>query len=284
MRLLLSFFVCLLLLGSDNLLFAQNGNNYIRVGASVGMSHYQGDLSDYTTAFKDTEPGFGLMAAVHFSPMWSARLTLYHGWIKGADINSNQEIRKNRNLSFRSPLTELSAQLVVDLIANDRSYLYRPKFTPYLFGGLALFAFNPRTQLNGEWIELQPLGTEGQYLPDPNNVYPDPYNLVQLSVPVGFGVRYALTDIINIEAEVGIRYTFTDYMDDLSGYHPNLEDLFAQNPVAATLSNRSEPDLIPNVRASGTIRGGPTVDDYYAYTNVTVSFILDRVKCPSIRF
>lgn len=261
---------------------AQLREGYMRVGVSAGIMNYQGDLSDdHLSTLLAAQPGFGIMGAYHFSSIFSARLSLMRGWIKGDDAKSDRIGKVRRNLSFRAPITELSAQLVMDFVPTNRSYSYRPKLTPYGFAGISVFAFNPKAKLNGEWIELQPLGTEGQYLPDPDNSYPNPYNLAQISVPVGFGLRYAIGRQWNLEFEAGMRKTWTDHLDDVSSNYPNLENLHAQNPTAALLSSRTDLNEFPIGNPPGSIRGNPANDDWYVYTNITVSFIIDQVRCPS---
>lgn len=257
-------------------------NAYFRVGASIGAMNYQGDLAGSINSIVFTQPAFGVTASYHFSPHWSFRGSLIQGWITADDAKGATPSVKARNLSFRSSITELNAQLVLDLLPTVRSYRHRPNATPYLFGGLGLFVFNPKAQLNGQWIELQPLGTEGQFLPDPNNEYTDPYSLVQVTVPFGAGVRFKINDIINLELESGLRMTFTDYLDDVSTNYPDLNDLRAQNPTAALLSLR-DPGQSTGADFSGRIRGNPLSNDWYAYSAVTVSFIIDPIRCPRIR-
>jgi len=265
-------------------LWAQLREGYLRVGVSMGITNYQGDLSDdHLSTLLAARPGFGITGSYHFSSVLSARLSLFHGRIEGKDANSNRPGKVRRNLSFRSSITEVSGQLVFDFIPTDRSYEYRPKLTPYGFMGISVFTFNPQAQLNGQWIELQPLGTEGQYLPDPDNRYPDPYNLAQISIPLGFGLRYAVGRLWNIELESGVRKTWTDYLDDVSTFYVDQENLQAQNPLAALLSSRTDLSQFPEGNPAGSIRGNPDNGDWYVYTNISISFIIDQVRCPSFR-
>ena len=82
--------------------------------------------------------------------------------------------RYQRNLSFRNRVKELSVVASFDLFENDATYISRVKWTPYAFLGVSAFLHNPQglvpeNDLNGnplpqagEWVDLQPLGTEGQ--------------------------------------------------------------------------------------------------------------------------
>lgn len=262
---------------------AQFRYGYFKVGVSAGPTHYLGDLDDDLT-FKFTRPGFGISGSYRFNPFMTARLGFYQGWMSATDEVSNNGARNRRNLSFRSPITEGSFTVSFDFLPTDRQYNYRPLYTPYVFGGVALFQFNPQAQLNGQWYDLQPLGTEGQFLPDPNGVYPEPYRLTQFAIPLGAGVRFAIAKKFDLEIETGFRKTFTDYLDDVSGRYPDIEALRAQNPVAALLSDRIDLVTYPQGAAAvNGIRGDRTQQDWYIYTNVRLSFILDWVKCPQFR-
>lgn len=277
--------VCLLILFlafhvSFNSSFAQLRRSYTRVGAFVGISNYQGDLSGTNIdAVQFTRPAIGIMAAKQFTSVLGIRLALTQGWLFADDNQTSTSEAITRRLSFRTSITEISCILTLDLIPTNRDFQYRPLFTPYVFGGVGVFAFNPQTEFAGNFVDLQPLGTEGQFLPDPLNEYPDPYRLVQASFPVGFGIKFVLNRQLSLEVETGIRVTMTDYIDDVSTFYPDLEELRAQRSLAAILSYRGEPD---NIRA-GAQRGGQDVNDYYAFTGVTISYILDFVKCPMFR-
>ena len=90
-----------------------------------------------------------------------------------------------------------------------------------------MFNFNPQARkfdtntpfdndgnlTNNEWLDLQPLGTEGQY----SSQYPekDPYQLIQFAIPVGIGFKVSLSEKFSMAIEYGLRKTFTDYIDDV---------------------------------------------------------------------
>lgn len=261
---------------------AQFRYGYFRVGVSAGSTNYLGDLDDDFT-FKYTKPGFGVNGSYRMNPFMTARLGFFRGWASATDANSTNLARNRRNLSFRTNITEFNATVVFDFISTDRSYAYRPPFTPYVFGGVALFSFNPQAELAGQWYELQPLGTEGQFLPNQGE-YPEPYDLTQFSFPLGAGLRFAVGRKWDIEIETGFRKTFTDYLDDVSGLYPDMEELRAQNPVSALLSDRIDRNVYPEGAAFiNGIRGDQTQTDWYIFTSVRVNFILDWVKCPTFR-
>jgi hypothetical protein len=139
----------------------------------------------------------------------------------------------------------------------------RPMFSPYVFGGIAGFHHNPKAVYNNQWYELQPLSTEGQ----------TPYGLYQLAIPGGVGAIVYLTDAISIGIEGGLRKTFTDYLDDVSGTYVDVNELRETNPIAAGLAYRTpeymdvDPLDMPN--PIGNIRGNAKRRDVYFFTGLT---------------
>lgn len=283
MKVFRTLVVFLALAVTGKMLDAQAQTTYFYVGAAAGTTNYKGDLDDNFT-LKFTKPGLVLLGGLKFNSHMSLRLSFAQGWMSAADSEAARDIpRRRRNLSFRSPLEEISAQLVYEFFANNRKYKYRPQFTPYVFGGVAIFRFNPQAKLGNDWYDLQPMGTEGQFLPSCTDC-PEPYKLVQVSIPMGVGIRYRLTDKIDLNLELGVRKTFTDYMDDVSGEYPDMDALLASNPNAYLLSDRIDRAVYPlGAKWYNGIRGDKNQNDMYVLTMVSATYILDWVKCPKFR-
>lgn len=217
---------------------------YSSAGFGIGTSSYYGDMASYTTPFRST---FGMMRwsvtgnyTRHFTPRLAARASFTYARIVGDDYEMNKKdptnIRFPRNLSFRNDLKEFAVVGIYKLTPDSRSYDRRPQFGAYLFGGIAAVAHNPKAkdETTDEWVKLQPLGTEGQGRPG----FAKPYSLIQLAIPIGIGVRYKINDRFDVGAELGFRFTFTDYLDDVAGAYVG-EAVFANDPLALKMSNRS---------------------------------------------
>jgi hypothetical protein len=260
---------------------AQPSVNYFSAGINAGATNYMGDIDDDLTP-KFTKPGVGIFGMYRFHPHMSARLQIFQGWAGADDEKSSDASRSLRNLSFRTGITEASAHIVYEFFGNTRKYIYRPRYTPYLFAGIGMFYFNPQAQLMGNWENLQPLGTEGQFLPVDKN-YPEPYKLIQFTIPFGGGLRYRLNRKMDIYLETGVRKTFTDYLDDVSGVYPDMDALLAQNPKAFLLSDRSDRAIVAGGIGENQIRGFAEQKDWYIYTNIGIGYILDWVKCPKFK-
>ncbi|MCE6988847.1 DUF6089 family protein [Dyadobacter sp. CY323] len=297
---------------------------YSTVGFGIGTSNYYGDMAPYrrlpASTFAMMRWSVGGNYTRHFTPRLAARASFIYARIAGDDYIMNRGSKHEanifyaRNLHFRNDLKEFSVQGIFKLTPDNRSYDRRPQLGAYLFAGVALTAHNPKAldSLEGDWIKLQPLGTEGQG----NEGYAKPYSLVQFAIPFGIGVRYKINSKFDISAELGYRKTFTDYLDDAHGNYAD-PALFADNPLAMTLSNRTTEqfaarkgaDRTESLRkflqvnytldtndplaalpttgfgAPGTPRGNsPTYTDNYLFGMIHIHYMLpSQIKCPPLR-
>lgn len=243
--------------------YAQSGTE---LGVMGGVSLYSGDLSpqEFGVYFNEVNPAFGAFSRFNLGRTVALRLGVSIGNIEGDDMETGRE---SRGLSFRSRLTEFSLIGEVNLFKLGR-YQNRGMI-PYLFGGGAVFRFNPEAEFDGDFVELQPLGTEGQGLPG----YEEPYKLTQFAIPMGVGVKFLLNDQITLGFEFGGRKTFTDHLDDVSDALVNYSDVLEGNgELAAALSNPSIVD--PDANSDAYRRGGQ-YDDWYYFGGVMLSFRLN---------
>ena len=242
------------------------------VGGFVGISNYMGDLQQTRFETAENHMAYGAFARWYFNNALGVKAHFYKGRISGSDANYEGLLVRERNLHFESPIYELGVQMEVSFSQFGEGEVRVA--APYCFVGASLFYFNPKTLYEDEWVALQPLGTEGQRI---DEVGESPYNLIQWSIPIGVGFNLNLGKRSNIGFEIGIRKTFTDYLDDVSGYYPDIELLSNENPVAAELSFRSPEFLgeeLPN--PIGEARGNPETLDFYFFGGVTFSTILAR--------
>lgn len=241
----------------------------------AGTSNYQGDMMEKRYSMRNSKMVLGIGGSYILNGHFRVR-----GLISLAKLGANDQYATDpsliaRNLNFSTSLTELSLTVHYDLL--DLDYF---KFTPYLFGGVAVFHFNPYTNdsVYGK-VFLKPLSTEGQGLA----LYPDrkPYSLTQISFPIGAGIRFRVNDNIAIAWEVGLRKTNTDYLDDLSTTYVDQAYLLSQKgQVAVDLAYRGDevknnPGVYP---ADGTVRGGASYKDWYYFSGVTATFKVNAGK------
>ena len=247
--------------------FSQN----IHVGIFGGLAAYQGDLTDKVIPKKVTNGAIGVTVNYELTPQIMLRGGFTYSIIGGADRFAHDDSMLARNLAFETHLTEFSAIGEYYFFNLDEQ-----KFSPYVFGGLAVFHFNPYAY-NGTTnkIFLKPLSTEGEGL----SAYPDrkPYALTQLALPFGAGVKYAFNDRVRLGLELGIRKLFTDYLDDVSSRYVDAADLLAdRGQLAVDMSYRGDelPGGNPNYPAKGAQRGGVKHKDSYYFLGLHLTYRL----------
>lgn len=277
------------------LLLAQATFAQFHLGVFAGGANYIGDLND--KPFKKMKPTIGLSLNYEVSDRFMIRTGLNLAKVEGGDPYSGSTfLKQNRNLSFSSRITEFN--LMGELTTFN---LYNIRWSPYFFGGIAVYHFNPYVKDSFNKIFLQPLSTEGQGL----SIYPQrkPYNLTQFAIPFGGGIKYNINENIRLGLELGFRRLFTDYLDDVSGNYADEATLLAERgPRAVQYAYRG--DEVPGETTSYPDAGYPTKDaqrgnsktkDWYYFTGLHLTFRLGsgygkteasgkrgRYGCPSV--
>jgi hypothetical protein len=242
-----------------------------QVGFFGGVTNYQGDLVDKFYVSRFTRPALGVTANYEFSERLIGRAGFTYGKVSGDDqFNNTKDYLKLRNLSFESSILEFSllAEYNVFNLSNIR-------WTPYVFGGLAIYRFNPYTyDSQNNKVFLKPLSTEGQGI-DGHNA--KPYSLTQLALPLGGGIKYAINDRVTLGLEAGVRKLFTDYLDDVSTNYADAAALLAaKGQQAVDLAYRGDEVAggDPNYPTKGSQRGGAEEKDWYYFTGLHITFRL----------
>lgn len=240
----------------------------------------RGFLHDLNWNF--SRPCMGWYAGILYRNSMGLTLSLTRGSIAAADsVLINDAVRSGgryeRNLSFRSPITEW--QFLFEL---HPLYFFRDataRISPYFSAGVGRFRFNPRARLGANWYDLQPLHTEGQE----TSRFPHqkPYALQQACYPVGMGVRYEIHAHWVIRLEILHRFLRTDYLDDVSTTYAD-PAVFQTGPnpalalIAGKLADRRK-ERTPGSRARpGDTRGNPARNDSYFTIHIKCGFILGR--------
>lgn len=278
--------IVVFLLGLTNQTIAQRWKkNRSFITIHLGGSNFLGDLGgskeigSFGLKDFDIQSTRAIMGA-GFSYRLLERLNLktnaYFGWIGGDDTWTAQANRNNRNLHFRSILVEASVQAEYYLTMQNtgkqwgRRKTNRMPITTYIFAGVGGVYSNPKGRApGGEWVALQPLGTEGQGLVETRPLY----SRFAMTFPYGIGLKYDLTRRYSLGFEYGMRWTTTDYMDDVSTTYFDVNKIRAERgDVAAYLSNPADlTDPIANYSTRpGSQRGNPTNNDSYMFAMFTL--------------
>ena len=246
-------------------IFAQKQVNLTLFG---GFANYSGDLQEKRFTLDQSHAAFGAGLSYEIIPKVLIRGAFTFSKLSGDDKFSSKELNRRRNLNFTSVLYD--ASVVADYSLFD---LTDKRVTPYAFAGVAMFGFNPYTLDSlGDKYFLKNLSTEGQGLLE----YPDrkKYKNVQFAIPFGIGVRFRITDNAYLGYEIGLRKTFTDYIDDVSKTYVD-EALLASNRGAKAVELAFRSNELKDVSLpypdDGTIRGGSKYKDWYYFSGITLS-------------
>lgn len=249
------------------------------LGFSLGQMYYIGDLNPFKP-FNNSQWAFSFMYRYNLHSRMALRMSYLQGSIEADDKNSSNPILVNRNLNFHSDIKELAAGIefyFAPFYFGRKNGQKQIQGTAYFLTQLGGFYMNPKTSINGEEIELRPLGTEGQGTVLNKK---GTYSNFQLCVPLGIGAKAQIGKRVTFNFDLGIRKTFTDYMDDVKSATFVDPSVLAQysGEMAAALSNQSLDG------ARNGYRGNPTTKDWYVYAGGMVSVRLGRGrKCFKLR-
>ncbi len=276
-------------------------NNYFdrpllfELGASVGGMNCLTDLGGKKgkgkklikdVTLKNTQVSAGLYFAAIYKNAIGIRMEATFGQVNAYDsilkkVAPSTFGRYERNLSFRSSILEVAANVELyplSILGKFDDEREPSRLSPYVLAGLGLFHFQPQAKLNNIWVDLQSLRLEGQGFSE----YPDRknYKLTQLALPVGIGVKYDLSRILNVRAEFVYRILTTDYLDDVSEIEYIDPAVFSNYLTGAKLANAlllydRRNEIHPEGSGPGE-RGNPKNNDSYYSFNLKLGLILGR--------
>jgi hypothetical protein len=296
--------------------FAQeDAKNTTEFGFTAGPMAYLGDLGGHrgtgTTFLKDynmneTKLTFGMFYAAYPTQWLGFRLSANYGNITACDCDikekgGDEDSRFNRNLDFRSVILEGTAMAEVypTTFLEDDPEDVQGRLRPYGLIGLGVFHFNPQGSLsdgrgNTYWYDLRPLHTEGEGWVTGSKEY----SLTQLNIPMGAGIKYYLSEDINISVELVYRKLFTDYLDDVHASYINPQLFYqhlspAEAALAVKISDKASDGYNTPSYGPGDKRGTPGNGDAYFTFGFKLGIRLtggqkerwyNSTHCPLLRF
>lgn len=298
-----------------NIAWSAHGQSWKRMrhelSGGIGISNFLGDLGgseegggygpqDYNWAATRWYLNGSYRYYVRQNMALKGSLTV--GMLSGDDAHSTNEFRQQRSLKFRSLIVEVSGQYEFYFMTHRTKGTYRLrgakglkklKLDGYLFVGIGMFYFNPKGEYNGDWYALQPLGTEGQGIAEGRA---DPYSRIQACFPFGVGFKRKINKKVAVGFEMGLRFTTTDYVDDVSDVYYESDLIAAAHPdldvqvgdvtenIAGYLSNPGAPEWADVAyNADGTVseyqkRGNPHNNDTYMFVGFSVHYKLIKQR------
>ncbi len=276
---ILSLFLALTLCTTG--LMAQS-DEYVQVGefgVTFGGAHYFGDINT-RVAINRPKPAIGLFFRKQFGNYVGLRIAGHYAQLGYSDTYSKNDFQQRRNLSFNTNIWEIAAMGDFNFFKfqpNDPRYL----FTPYVTLGLGVFTYDPYAFLNGKKEFLRPLGTEGQTVAYQGRKQ---YSTMAVCIPFGAGLKFNVSPNVNLSFEISHRYTFTDYLDDVSTTFIGANNFPASGngPTALLLQDRSY-EIDPNaiIGVEGRQRGNSKQKDQYMFVELGLSFNISSYRCPS---
>lgn len=254
----------LILFFAANTCMAQNG---LQLEIMPGIAAYRGDLTESTIPLKTIGPAVAINLKYDFGDMIVLRGGLAFGKIS-ADDKDNKSSLKARNLNFQSLIWEGNICAEVNILDPEAYYSY-----PYVFIGIGMFRFDPYSYDNAnKKTYLRELSTEGQGLPE----YPGKkvYSLTQFCIPFGGGWKLKVSKRAAISFELGARFLFTDYLDDVSGTYADATVLLnRKGPKSVELAFGIDPPP-----GEGEVRGNPKSKDMYVFSGLKLTYNLKKEK------
>lgn len=251
-------------------IFGQRHTNFSRseIGVMAGTSSYLGDLNP-TNPFKENHLSAGVLYRYRVHSRMAIRASFTYGKVSADDATSTRSEHLQRNLNFQSDIFELGVNVEFNYLPFQLGKTGKYFGTAYLFAGIAGFYMNPKGLFQGDWVELRPLGTEGQ---GTTLTKKKPYSRYQLAIPLGLGVKFRLGKRVAIGVEAGIRKTFTDYLDDVaSDSYADIDVITAQNgPIAGAIANKTGNPFAQ--------RGNSNTKDWYLMSGVSLTITLGKER------
>ena len=239
----------------------------VRLHIMGGFSNYSGDIQQRRLTLNQANGVITGGATFNITDKFALRGDGSFARL-GADDKLNKASLRARNLNFKTIVQELNLTGEYDIFnLNER------RFTPYVFAGIGVFHFSPYTlSPAGNRVYLVGLNTEGEGFKE----YPDRkvYRKIQINIPLGGGVKYALSEDVYVGFEIGVRKLFTDYLDDVSTTYIDQNLLLSRKGQTAVNYAFRGDELKPPLSypAAGALRGNSKRNDYYYYGQFRISF------------
>lgn len=204
-NLFLIFFIA-----THSVLFSQNTELGLLLGASV----YTGDIEVSPKNFlPQTRPAVGIFGRQHFNEKWAIRALFAIGGVTGDEKKyPTSTERERRAFKFKGTIAEFA-------VLPEWRPLSFGNVHFYVFTGLAATYTNPKSSFNDQSSS----STNPAIVEDQNQKYPK----IAVSIPAGGGLQWNINETTGLGAELGLRKTFTDYIDGFSAtVNPNSNDFY----------------------------------------------------------
>jgi len=197
------------------------------IGFGLGGFTYTGDL-ERGYNITNNRPAFTAFFRKNINSAVSTRVSFTGGLLEDSDDNPIDQQASIRSESFDILLVEIGFSVEYHFL-DFRSNFTSQRWSPYFFGGLAVFSFSGEAERSAQ------------------------FSNVQLAIPLGVGVKYTLNPKFQLGLEWGLRKTFFDYLDNISG---------------GDSTNKNIPF------------GNKNDNDMYYFTGLSLTYSFYKIPCP----
>jgi len=316
-RSILTLYISAISIGTANAQLGQT-KEYVEppgwsLGTTIGLLDLWGDvgtrgmIGHYTNDKYWGDPHFmgGIFVRYTAHPALAMRLGINYGTLYAND-NWNKSLAQNslvveedayqryvRNLSVKANTWEANLMFEINpLRLNPASNIARRRFQPFFLAGVGYMHFKPQAKYTDKayndrgYVNLYDLKLEGAGV-DPK-LFPNApaaYDLWQLVVPMGVGIKWDIGRQIALGMDWVYRMTFTDYLDGVSGKYVDKSVYQSyltpdQANLAYELQDKSWLVDPAFVQQPGNMRGNPSNKDSYSTLSVTLIYKIRNRKSP----
>ncbi|MDR2621205.1 MAG: DUF6089 family protein [Dysgonamonadaceae bacterium] len=193
------------------------------IGGMAGTSMYMGDANP-TSLLLGLNPGGGLVLRRNFNFRWALKTDLMMGKITGDTKNTENVFPNHAESQFSRSLYGLGGQMEFNFLpySDKFAYLNTSRLSPYLLSGLGFTMASGKRTFFGPYLSL------------------------------GLGVKYKITNRINLGVEYAVRKLFGDSFDS-----PDKEGFNLDNPYQISSGLSKNKDWCNTLMFSVTWDFGP---------------------------
>ena len=161
----------------------------LEIGGGIGALTYLGDFNG--GIFTNVQPMGSLLAKYRMNPRTALALNVSYGQLKGESNNAKTYYPEWKDYSFTTSLIDTGVRLEYNFwpFGTGQEYRGAKRITPYIYIGLGATIAKPDKSDKSE---------------------------IALNIPLGGGVKYKMTDRVNLAAEWTMHFTGSDRLDGVS--------------------------------------------------------------------
>lgn len=181
----------------------QAQSNLFEIGFFLGGSSMGGDLVESNFGSTNEINGaYGLMVRRYFTPNFAVRVNALATKLTSQDRHFDRF--GGQVFTSETPLIEISADFEYDILGHQRNWQGNGgKVSPYVFLGIGAALTDPMLTYDFESDEVA--------LDETADI-----SKTRFIMPFGVGGRYNFSSKGSIVLEIGVRPTFSDYLDGVS--------------------------------------------------------------------